>query len=177
MRTISWRLRRLEESFAPQVNERVLSLAELGRTRRRSRAGECGEPAPAFRNRATRSCDPPASARCARGALATLPCVPACATPAGALIGFRPCAYGVFASMSVFELFVFIANLLFLFTHELWRTAARPVGPPELVGNSAPCTNPLARGCFESFPQLGLYLRLPEGQVGRADVSRSFHIR
>jgi hypothetical protein len=44
MRTISRRLRRLEESFAPQENEEVRSLVVLLRERRRRRLEANGEP-------------------------------------------------------------------------------------------------------------------------------------
>jgi hypothetical protein len=44
MRTISRRLRRLEDSFAPPENEQGESLAELIRARRRRRAEVSGEP-------------------------------------------------------------------------------------------------------------------------------------
>ena len=44
MKAIDRRLRRLEESFAPQENEEVGRLVELLRERRRHRAEQAGEP-------------------------------------------------------------------------------------------------------------------------------------
>jgi hypothetical protein len=44
MKAIDRRLRRLEESFAPQENEEVGRLVALLRERRRRRAAACGEP-------------------------------------------------------------------------------------------------------------------------------------
>jgi hypothetical protein len=44
MRTISRRLRRLEDSFAPQENEEVRNLVTLIRERRRRRLEASGEP-------------------------------------------------------------------------------------------------------------------------------------
>jgi hypothetical protein len=43
MRTITRRLRRLEERFAPQENEEIVRLVALLRERRRRRAEACGE--------------------------------------------------------------------------------------------------------------------------------------
>jgi hypothetical protein len=44
MKAIDWRLRRLEESFAPQENEEVRSLVTLLLERRRRRLEASGEP-------------------------------------------------------------------------------------------------------------------------------------
>jgi hypothetical protein len=44
MRTISRRLRRLQDRFAPEENEEVRRLVELLRERRRRRAEQAGEP-------------------------------------------------------------------------------------------------------------------------------------
>ena len=44
MKTISRRLRRLEERFAPQENEELGRLVELLQARRRRHAEACGEP-------------------------------------------------------------------------------------------------------------------------------------
>jgi hypothetical protein len=44
MKAIDRRLRRLQESFAPQENEEVGCLVELLRERRRRRAEQAGEP-------------------------------------------------------------------------------------------------------------------------------------
>jgi hypothetical protein len=44
MKAIDRRLRRLEDSFAPQENEEVGRLVELLRARRRRRAEQAGEP-------------------------------------------------------------------------------------------------------------------------------------